>query len=157
MDKTKKLILWVLVAQLAGFLGAIFITPSINSWYAHLLSPPLTPPNWVFAPVWLILYTSIGVGMAKVKIVSVVKGFNTKRITILFWAQLVFNSLWTIIFFGFHEIDLSIIILTILILTILLWIRSMYRVDQFAARIAFPYLFWCCFALYLNIGFWILN
>src|SRR4030042_2496429 len=97
-----KLIISVLVCLSAGFIGSVFTTPAIPTWYATLNKPFFNPPNWIFAPVWTLLYLSMGIGAFLIW----EKGFKKKEVRIallIFALQLALNIKWSFLFFGFKS------------------------------------------------------
>jgi|SRR3989344_5693930 len=151
-----KLIFAILVCQLAGVVGSIFTTPAIGGWYATLQKPALAPPNWVFAPVWISLFTLMGIaaflvwqkGLARVD-VKIALG--------IFLFQLTLNTLWSFLFFGLQNPAAAMIEIVVLWLAILVTIVSFFRISQLAAYLLVPYILWVSFAAYLNYLLWTLN
>ncbi len=131
--------------------GAITAT-SVRTWYLSLTPPPLTPPNWVFGPVWGTLYVLIGVAGWLVWR----RAGATRAIRLWGW-QLLLNALWTPAFFGLHRTDVGLLVLLGLLGLIVWTTRTFYRVSRPAAVLMLPYLAWAGFATYLNAGFWWLN
>lgn len=132
-----------------GFVAGITTANSISSWYQTLAKPPLNPPNWIFSPVWTILYVAMGVSLARAYI-------NQAKLS-FFWIQLLLNFMWSIIFFGWKNPDLALIDIILLGISILLTIKSFRQHDRWAAHLLWPYLGWVLFATYLNIGIVWLN
>jgi len=151
-----KLVICVVACLGAGFIGSMFTTPAIPSWYAGLIKPPFSPPNWVFAPVWTTLYILMGVAAYLVWR----KGIGEKRVfnaLILFVVQLVLNASWSLFFFGLKSPLSGMIIILILWVLILLTLIQFYRVSRPASYLMIPYLLWVSFASVLNVSIWILN
>lgn len=139
----------------AGFLGSIATVPSIPSWYATLTRPPLNPPNWLFGPVWTLLYILMGIA-----------GFlvwrrrdhpAAKTGLAFFGVQLGLNVLWSWLFFALHSLGLALVGIAALWLAILGTIERFYRVEPLAAYLLVPYIAWTSFAAYLNAAYWYLN
>jgi translocator protein len=151
-----KLIISILVCQCAGLIGSIFTRSSVFTWYEFINKPLFNPPNWVFAPVWVTLYTLMG--MAAFLIWR--KGLKTpgvKRALGVFLLQLVLNSLWSAVFFGGRSI-LGGLIIAILLLSAILWtIKEFYAVSKLAAKLLIPYIIWAGFASILNVAILMLN
>lgn len=155
----KKLIIpfvFVLLSQLAGVVGSLFTASSVSSWYTTINKPPFNPPSWVFGPVWILLYTMMGIAAYLVW-----QKYNisetAKYATILFFIHLVFNSLWSIIFFGLKNPGLAFVEIVILWLMVLILIILFYNVDKRAAYLMLPYFLWLSFASLLNYSIWRLN
>lgn len=125
------------------------------TWYETLNRPPFTPPAWVFAPAWTILYTMMFVSLF---IVIREKTFENKtNAIILFLTQLLFNFLWSPTFFYWHNIKMAFIIIILLLIFLVATITFFYRISKLSAFLLIPYLLWICFAIYLNFGFMIMN
>lgn len=156
MKNILKLILCIGVCQLAGIIGSFYTTDAIPTWYASLNKPSLNPPNWIFGPVWITLYTLMGISLYIVW----KKGSETpgvKSAMVIFFIQLIFNSAWSIIFFGSHNIFGALIVIIILWLLILLTIVFFQRLSNIAAYLLIPYILWVSFASYLNYSIYVLN
>jgi translocator protein len=150
-----KLVISILLCQSAGIIGSFFTRESITTWYAGLIKPQFNPPNWVFAPVWMILYLIIGISFYLIWNKS-----NDKNIfipVILFIIQLVLNSAWTIIFFGLKSPLLAFFEILILWILIILCIFKFYPVSVTASFLLIPYLIWVTYAAVLNYSLWKLN
>lgn len=148
------LVLFVLVTQMAGIVGGLFTAPAIESWYAGLIKPTLSPPNWIFAPVWTLLYLLMGVAA------YLVWKENTKEkndALFLFFTQLVLNSLWSILFFALKNPGLALFEIAILWSLILATLVKFLRIKKWAGYLLIPYLAWVSFATYLNFMIWRLN
>ncbi|MCX6791514.1 MAG: tryptophan-rich sensory protein [Candidatus Gottesmanbacteria bacterium] len=144
-----KLLLSIIVCLSAGLIGSLFTFAAIPTWYATLIKPSFSPPNWLFGPVWTTLYVLMGIAMYLV--------WRKRKSLNLFLIHLVFNAGWSIVFFGLHSIlggMVTIIILWGLIFTL---IRTFYRIDRRTAYLLIPYLVWVSFASILNFSLLILN
>lgn len=155
LKKPKKLAISIFLTLLAGAISSIFTYPSILSWYVYLKKPALTPPNWVFAPVWTALYILMGVAAYLVWIEK--KNKKSKPAMQLYWAQLALNSAWSIVFFGLQQLFASSIIIVLLLALIALTILKFKKISKKAAYLLVPYILWVTFASYLNISVWLLN
>ncbi len=124
----------------------------MHTWYATLACPPLTPPNWLFAPVWTLLYVMVGVAGW---LVWQRKGAS-RPLRLWGW-QLAANALWVPAFFGLRSPPLALAVMAAMVPLTVLTIRSFRRIRPTAAWMMAPYLAWCSFAAYLNAGFWLLN
>jgi len=151
-----KLVVSIVVCEGAGGIGAIFTTPAISTWYAGLQKPSFTPPNSVFAPVWLTLYLL----MAIAAFLIWRKGLNTKGVKpalILFLVQLVLNVLWSVIFFGLKSPLGGVVLILLLWIAILLAIIRFFKISPPAGGLLIPYIVWVSIAANLNVWVWILN
>jgi benzodiazapine receptor len=152
-----KLITALLIPQVAGILGAVFTTSSISMWYATLERPSFSPPNWIFGPVWTTLYALMGIAAYLVWTNMRAMDREKKKALKLFAIQLVLNTLWSIIFFGQHNIGGALIEIVVLWCAIMSTIMAFAKVSRPAAWLLVPYILWVSFAAYLNYSFWIIN
>jgi len=151
-----KLVVSVLICQFAGVIGSVSTTPSIPTWYATLNKPSFTPPNWLFAPVWITLYTLMGVSAFLVWR----KGLSDQNVRtglIIFAVQLILNVLWSAVFFALRSIIGGLIVIAILWVAILLTILSFYKISKTAGLLLIPYILWVSIATALNFSVLILN
>lgn len=151
-----KITLCALTMLLLGGLGGFVTSGSIPNWYATLSHPPGKPPNWVFGPVWTILYLMIGTSFALIWHHHPDQLGKT-RPTFLFSLQLILNLVWTPIFFGAHQIETALVIIILLWIAILLTILQFRKFSKPAAFLLVPYLVWVSYATYLNAGYAVLN
>ena len=138
---------------LVGIAGAL-VTASGMDAFDLLKKPPLVPPAWVFSVVWTVLYILMGIAVYNVRISN---SYNKSEAMQYFYIQLALNFLWVVTFFRFGWLWVSVIVLLALIVAIALTIKNFGDVSSTAARLMLPYLLWCLFALYLNIGYAVLN
>jgi len=151
-----KLLASLVVCQIAGFIGAVFTTPSISTWYATLEKPALNPPNYLFGPVWTFLF--IAMGVALFLIWARAKNDKEKKLAIiLFFIQLFFNIMWSIVFFGLHSPLLAIFVIIILLVLIIATTIKFFRLSEAAGILMIPYILWVGFATILNIAIYFLN
>ena len=151
INNTFKLIIAIVVSELAGVIGAIFTTPAVQSmWYATLAKPALNPPAWVFGPVWTTLYALMGVAVWLVWKDEKVAPRRRRGATGIFVIQLMLNTLWSIIFFGLHSPGGALVEIVFLWLAILATIIAFAKISKPAAWLLVPYILWVSFAMYLN-------
>lgn len=125
-----------------------------SAWYYNLLKPPLNPPDWIFQPVWAILYFTIFISI----LLYINKPAENKEIGyVYFTLQLIFNLLWTPAFFYLQNIAFALMIIILLDIFVFLTIKKFYLVSKISGLILIPYFIWVLFATYLNIGYLILN
>ncbi len=151
-----KLIVCLAVTFSAAFIGSLFTRGAIPDWYANLNKPSFTPPNWLFGPVWTILYLLMAISA----FIIWKKGLANPavRIALAFYLiQLVLNALWSVIFFGWNMPGLSFIEILLLWTAIGLTIITFARVSIPAALLLVPYILWVSFAAVLNFSIWLLN
>ncbi len=125
---------------------------SVHGWYLSLTRPPLTPPNWLFGPVWGALYLMIAVAAWLVWR----RAGRSAPLRLWGW-QLLFNALWTPAFFGLHSAALGLLVIVPLLVLIVLTARAFRRIEPAAAMLMVPYGLWAAFATYLSAGFWWFN
>lgn len=146
----------ILICQLAGGIGSFFTTPAIPTWYADLAKPSFSPPNWLFGPVWILLYTLMGIAAYLIW----KQGFNKKEIKIalaIFAIQLVLNVLWSVIFFGLRSPLFAFLEIIFLWIFVLLTLLSFYKISKPAGLLLLPYILWVSFAAILNLSIARLN
>lgn len=138
----------------AGVLGSFFTVSSIPTWYTTLNKPSFSPPNWIFAPVWTVLYILMGVSLY---LVWISKSKLKQNALYLFFVQLGLNALWSLIFFGLHNPSLALVDIIALWVAIILTMRAFLKINKISGRLLVPYLAWVSFATYLNYSIWVLN
>jgi tryptophan-rich sensory protein len=145
------LIVFIAMAAAAALVASQF---GPGPWYASLQKPSWTPPNWLFGPVWSVLYIAIAVAGWSVwrsKAVSVTK-------PILLWLlQVILNGLWSWLFFGLRRPELALIDIIALLITICCFIATANGTSRVAAWLFVPYALWVGFATALNFAIWQLN
>ena len=149
------LALSVTVTAAAALVGALATAPSIHDWYAALIKPSWTPPNWVFGPVWTMLYAMMAVAAWLAWRAADSRGRMPVLSTYL--AQLALNSGWSVLFFGLRLIGLALIEIVVLWLAIIVTIGAFRRYSATAALLLIPYALWVGYAITLNFGIWRLN
>ena len=154
MSNFLKLIISLALPQLAGGLGAFFTISSIESWYLTLNKPSWNPPNWLFGPVWTLLYVLMGIACYLIwKSDHPMK----KPLLKLFAVQLILNALWSPAFFGMESPLIGLLVIIPLWIAILLCIIYFKKVSVVASGLMVPYLVWVTFATALNTAILILN
>jgi len=156
IKKIIKLFVSVLICLGAGFLGSIFTTPAIPTWYATLNKPSFNPPNWLFAPVWTTLFILMGISAFLVWQKGLKKK-GVKKALVFFLIQLIFNVLWSFFFFKFHSPFLALLDIIVLWFLILLTMIKFFKINNTASLLLIPYLLWVSFASTLNYFFYKLN
>jgi len=156
MTDILKLLASIIVCQLAGFIGSLFTTPAISTWYVTLDKLPFTPPNWVFAPAWVTLYTLMAISLFLVWR----KGLNSSKVKLamsVFAIQLVLNALWSAMFFGLRSPMAGLVTINILWIAILVTIVLFLKVSRIAGFLLIPYILWVSFATILNFSIVLLS
>src|SRR4030066_1376683 len=151
-----QLIISILIAQMAGAIGSIFTTASIQNWYVFLEKPIFAPPNWLFAPAWITLYALMGIAAFLIwqKRDDLVARNSALKI---YGIHLLFNACWSIIFFGLRNPGLAFFEIIVLWLLILIVTIKFFRICKAAGFLFIPYLLWVSFASVLNYFVWMLN
>ena len=139
----------------AAWVGSLYTTPAIPGWYASLQKPTWNPPNWVFGPVWTLLYLMMAFAVWLVWRERSVAG--APLAIAVFVVQLMLNSLWSIIFFGWKNPGLALVEIFFLWAAIFTTMLLFWRISQPAAWLMWPYLLWVTFAGFLNLSIWRLN
>jgi tryptophan-rich sensory protein len=153
--KTVALILFLLACFAAAGVGVPFTSQATGTWYAEIDKPAWTPPNWVFGPVWTVLYALMAVSAW---LVWQEGGFACQRWPLaLFFGQLVLNAAWTPIFFGLGRFDAASVEIVCLWCAIVATTVAFARVRAVAAWLLAPYLAWVTYAATLCFGVWVLN
>ena len=143
---------WLVLSFSAAAIGGFFMP---GDWYAALKKPSWNPPNWIFAPVWTTLYAAMGTAAW---LVWKRGGFAGQRVALSFFlAQLLFNALWSPLFFGIHHPGLAFADIALLWLALLCTVAAFWKASPLAGALLVPYLAWVTFASALNFALWRLN
>ena len=151
-NKFVSLFLFLITTFSASFIGGITTFKFKEPWYSTLVKPSFNPPDWVFGPVWTILYILMAIAIWNVWIKS--KNIN---LVYLYFIHLFFNTTWSVVFFGFNQIELALINLIVLILFIVILFRKYKVISKLSSYLMIPYFLWCCFAFLLNLNLMMLN
>ncbi|MEO0293701.1 MAG: TspO/MBR family protein [candidate division WOR-3 bacterium] len=143
----------IIICQFAGLIGSLFTTPSIPGWYANINKPSFTPPNWVFAPVWTILFLLMGISLYFILRIGL-SDKNVRIAIMVFILQLAFNILWSFLFFGLRSPFLAFVEIIFLWIAILMTIILFYSLSKVAGILLIPYILWVSFASVLNFAIW---
>ncbi|RPG97001.1 MAG: tryptophan-rich sensory protein [Candidatus Pelagibacter sp. TMED239] len=152
-NKFLSFFLFFIITYSASFIGG-FVTVSFKEpWYSQLVKSNYNPPDWVFAPIWTTLYL-----MMTLAIWFFWHSKNRDMNTVyIYFIHIVFNTTWSIVFFGLHQILLALIVLLVLIFLIIILILRFKRVNLLSYYLMIPYLLWTTYALFLNLNLLILN
>ena len=151
-NKFVSLFLFLITTFSASFIGGITTFKFKEPWYSTLVKPSFNPPDWLFGPVWTILYILMAFAIWNVWIKS--KNIN---LVYLYFIHLFFNTTWSVVFFGFNQIELALINLIVLILFIVILFLKYKVICKLSAYLMIPYFLWCSFALLLNLNLMMLN
>jgi translocator protein len=144
-----KLIFSFAITFLTAFLGSSATMAAIKGWYITIEKAPFNPPNWIFGPVWTILFTMMAISLYLV--------WQKSKFPIIFALQLFLNFFWSYSFFYLHRPLLAYIDIIALIIVIVYMIIQFYPINKLAAYLLYPYLAWVSFASILNLFVVILN
>ena len=136
-----------------GAVSSLFTTQQIPGWYSQLLRPTFAPPDWVFAPVWTLLYILMAIAGWRVWEKTGLKSLAMAS----FALQLALNFAWCVLFFAMHQIGIALVEILVLDLAILATALLFFRHDRAAGLLFLPYLAWTVFASLLTRAIWRLN
>ena len=154
--KVLKFIISIFICQSAGIFGSLFTFESISDWYVTLEKPLFAPPNWIFGPVWIILYFLMGVSLYIVW-ENELKSKSRKVFFTVFGIQLILNALWSLLFFGLKSPILGLVDILLLDIMVIITIIYAKSISKLAAILLVPYLVWIIFATILNSAIFLLN
>jgi benzodiazapine receptor len=150
-----KFVLSILITFISGTITWIAIAGSMDTWYAKLNKPFFNPPNWLFVPVWSLLYFLMGIALFLIW--KLPRSRNRDSALTFFFVQLLFNFLWCFIFFFFHAIAFALFDIIVLWVMVLLTIILFSRLNKRASWLLIPYIIWVSFATIFNIYLFNLN
>ncbi len=156
LENIIKLILSLIICQLAGVVGAVFTYTGLREWYLTLSKPSFIPPNAVFPLVWTSLFLLMGISLY----LTIKDGYKSPKVKTgisLFSVQLLLNITWSFLFFGLRNPFISFIEIFVLWGFIFLTIRQFWKISKNSAYLLIPYIAWVSFAIILNYFMWILN
>lgn len=154
LKKYASLIISLSISLGIGFLSGVLTMESINEQYTALIKPPFAPPGYIFGIVWPILYVLMGISAY---LVYQSHSDEKKQALMVYGIQLILNFFWPILFFNLTMKLMAFLLILTLILLIIIMIRKFYNIKPLAAYLQIPYLLWCIFAAYLNLGIFLLN
>ena len=154
MTKNKYLSLSIIlvITFLAPALGSYTTLTFKEPWYSELILPNFNPPSWVFPPVWSSLYLMMSLAIWKIWI-----NYFDNKILKIYFVHIFFNSTWTVVFFGFHQIGYALINLIIILFFIVVLMKEYFKKDKISFYLMIPYLIWSCYAFVLNSAILVLN
>ena len=152
----KPALVGVLVCEGVGLLAAWITQTSVTTWYPALTKPGFTPPNWLFGPVWTVLYAMMGVAAALVWQRRTEDTLSQSAL-VLFGVQLLLNGGWSFAFFGARSPGLGLIVIVALWGALAWTTERFFRVRTAAGWLLVPYLLWVTYAGALNLSIWLLN
>lgn len=150
-----KLFLLIILLLVAGSLSGLFVSTSIDTWYLALNKPFFNPPNFLFAPIWTILYILLAVYIWRIS--RLPQNKLTREARALFVLQLILNLIWTPLFFGLRSILFGLIDIIVLDVFVLRMLIISYKADKTCFWLLSPYALWLGYATVLNISLQLLN
>ena len=157
MNKNFKILTFVATCMTVGYFSGLVTRSAITTWYPTLIKPIFNPPNWIFAPVWSLLYVLMGIAAGLVWNQIENEKEAVKKALLFFAIQLALNSLWSLLFFGLHNPMLALIEIVLLWLMIYETYIKFVKINKIAGYLLLPYLAWVSFAIVLNASIWWLN
>ena len=151
--KIISLVIFNILAFGASAWGSYVTNLYKEPWYSEIAKPSFNPPDWIFAPGWIILYIAMSVAIWLIWI-------NPKRvekIIYIYFIHLLINGSWSIFFFGLHLILVSLLVIVIIIFFVVWLIKLYYPINKLSSFLMVPYLMWLSYALFLNFYIFILN
>ncbi len=151
-NKYLSLVLFLIITFAASAIGSFTTSAFKEPWYSQIILPTFNPPSWVFGPVWTTLYVFMSIAIWKAWRIS-----KDEKLLKIYFIHLFFNAIWSIIFFGFHNIGLALINLIIILSFIILLMKIYYNINKTSFYLMIPYLIWSSYALILNTSIFLLN
>lgn len=155
MRPIAKLSIAIAIPVITGLLAGWFTVQSVNTWYSTLNRPSFAPPNWLFGPVWMVLYLLMGISLYIIW--QRAPSIQKEKALFIFGLQLFCNFIWSFLFFYLRRPAFALVDIVLLWLLIVVMIARFYRLSPLAAWLNIPYLLWVSFATALNYMFWKLN
>lgn len=157
MTKITRILTMVVTCLAIGYLSGMVTRSAIVTWYPTLVKPSFNPPNWIFAPVWSMLFIMMGIAAGLVWNRLEFEKEIVKKALIFFAIQLALNALWSYLFFGLHNPMLAGLEIIVLWLMIYETYIQFAKINKIAGYLFIPYLAWVSFAAVLNASIWWLN
>lgn len=157
MNKITRILSVVVTCLVIGYFSGIVTRSAIADWYPTLIKPSFNPPNWIFAPVWSMLYVMMGVAAGLVWDRMQQESEVVKKALLFFVIQLGLNALWSYLFFGLRNPMLAGLEIIVLWLMIYETYVQFAKINKIAGYLFIPYLAWVSFAAVLNASIWWLN
>jgi tryptophan-rich sensory protein len=157
MNKTVKIAIALIVCLMVGYSASVVTRPSVETWYPTLVKPVFNPPNWIFMPMWTLLYILMAVAAGLVWDKIKEQNAEVKKALGFFLIQLTLNAIWSYLFFGLKNPLLALIEIALLWLMIYETYLKFIKINKIAAYLLIPYMAWVAFAAVLNASIWWLN
>lgn len=156
-DRTKRILALVVLLAASAAVAAIgggATAGSVATWYPTLIKPSFNPPDWIFGPVWTVLYIMMALAAWRVWCAD---HPGRSRALAAYGVQLLLNLAWSVIFFGLQRPDLALLEIVVLVAAVAVILRWFWAIDRLAGVLFVPYLAWISFATVLNAAIWWLN
>lgn len=150
-----KLVISIVIPLALGAIAGRFTAQAVPEWFALLNRPSFSPPNWLFGPVWTVLYILLGISLFLIW--KQIPSKERNKALWIFSIQMFLNFIWSFVFFYFNQIGLALIVIIGLWISIVFMLISFYKLKPLAAYLNIPYLLWVTFASVLNAAYFILN
>lgn len=157
MNKIVKIAIALIVCLMVGYSASVVTRPSVASWYPTLIKPIFNPPNWIFMPMWTLLYILMAVAAGLVWDKIKEQNAEVKKALAFFLIQLTLNAIWSYLFFGLKNPMLALIEIALLWLMIYETYLKFVKMNKIAGYLLIPYMAWVAFAAVLNASIWWLN
>ncbi|MWB94308.1 tryptophan-rich sensory protein [Flavobacterium sp. GA093] len=157
MNKITRIAIAIIVCLAVGYSSSEVTKSAIETWYATLEKPIFNPPNWIFAPVWTLLFILMGIAAGLVWDKIKEQNEEVKKALGFFLIQLVLNAIWSYLFFGLKNPMLALIEIVLLWLMIYETYLKFTKINKIAGYLLIPYMAWVGFAAILNASIWWLN
>lgn len=157
MNKFVKIAIALVICLTVGYSAGVVTKTSIETWYVMLEKPVFNPPNWIFMPVWTVIYILMAVAAGLVWDKIKVQTEEVKQALLFFIIQLILNSIWSYLFFGLKNPMLALVEIVLLWLMIYETYLKFIKINKTAGYFLIPYLAWVGFATVLNASIWWLN
>nr|WP_315219994.1 TspO/MBR family protein [uncultured Flavobacterium sp.] len=157
MNKIIRIIIGVILCLAVGYSSSQVTRTGVETWYPTIVKPSFNPPNWIFAPVWTLLFVLMGIAAGLVWDRIKEQNEAVKKALGFFLIQLVLNAVWSYLFFGLKNPMLALIEIALLWLMIYETYLKFIKINKIAGYLLIPYLAWVSFAMILNASIWWLN
>ena len=157
MNKVSRIAIVVVICLVVGYVSGMVTRAAITTWYPTLIKPVFNPPNWIFAPVWTLLYIFMGIAAGLIWNEIENKPKEVKIALQYFIFQLGLNALWSYLFFGLQNLLLASIEVILLLLVLIECYKLFKPIHPTAAKLFIPYIAWVSFASLLTLSIFYLN
>jgi len=157
MNKITRIAIAIIVCLTVGYSSSAITKTGVETWYPTIVKPVFNPPNWVFMPVWTLLFVLMGIAAGLVWDKIKEQNAEVKKALGFFLIQLALNAIWSYLFFGLNNPMLALIEIAILWLMIYETYLKFIKINKTAGYLLIPYMAWVGFAAILNGSIWWLN